>query len=215
MKNKIILIALFTSYLGFAQETVTKEVTKSMSKGLQPGIEIFIPKVSEDNLEEAIEEVTKPYKGKSRSIKKTDEFFIDDAFIEQISPNTIDIHQTIKETANGLTYTVYFDLGGIFLSNSYNPEKYNYAINIVQKIANKAVENRMQNVLKVENKNLENLEDEKKALEKENEKSAKEIEDANDLIAKKKNEMEENKKMIEKKATEIEKQHQLIKNIEK
>ena len=40
----------------------TKEVRKSMSKGNQPGIEIVIPHVSEDHLEDAIKKVKKNIK---------------------------------------------------------------------------------------------------------------------------------------------------------
>jgi len=68
-----------------------------MSKGTKPGVAVFIPNVSDDNLEDAIKDVMKRYKGKSVKIKRTDETFIDDAFIQEISVNTIDIHQLLKK----------------------------------------------------------------------------------------------------------------------
>ena len=50
----------------------TKEVCKSKSKGKQSEIEIIIPHISEDNLEDAIKKVTKKYKGNKERYQKTD-----------------------------------------------------------------------------------------------------------------------------------------------
>jgi len=107
MKYRILFLSLLSSGLGFSQAMATQEVAKSMSKGIQPGIAVFIPNVSEDNIEDAIKDVTKAYKGKNRSVKRSNEFFLDDASIKEISSNTVDIHQTIEKGDNGFTYTVF------------------------------------------------------------------------------------------------------------
>ena len=215
MKLKIVLVALFSSVLGFSQAVVTQEVTKTMSKGVQPGIAVFIPNVSDDNLEDAIKDVTKPYKGKKRKIKRTDEFFLDDATINEISSNTIDIHQTIEKGDEGYTYTAFFNLGGVFLDSAYNASKFSYAVDIVNRIAQKAIENRNAELIKSETKKLDNLEDDKKDFEKEIDRNNKDIQDAKDLIAKKEREIEDNLKKIESKTSEIDTQRQFIESIKK
>lgn len=215
MKLKIVLLALLSSTLGFSQEVVTQAVTKTMSKGAQPGIAVFIPKISDDNLEDAIKEVTKPYDGKQRKIKRSNETYIDDATINEISSNTIDIHQTIEKGDDGYTYTAFFNLGGVFLDNAYSPEKFSYAVDLVKRIAEKAVANKNEDVLKSENKTLDNLEDDKKKLEKNIDKDTRDIQDAKDVIAKREREIEGTKKQIENKTIEIEKQRQFINSIMK
>lgn len=51
MKYRIIFLSLLSSGLGFSQAMATQEFPMSMSKGIQPGITVFIPNVSEDNIE--------------------------------------------------------------------------------------------------------------------------------------------------------------------
>lgn len=215
MKLKIVFLSLFTTALGFSQASPTQEVSKTMSKGVQPGIQVYIANISEDDLEDAIKDITKPYKGKKRKIKRTSEFFLDDASIKEISANTIDIHQTIEKGDEGYTYTAYFNLGGIFLDSAYSTEKFAYAVDIVNRIALKATENKTAQILKAENKILDNLEDDKKKLEKNIEKDSKAIQDAKDLIAKKERDIEDTVKMIENKTNDIETQRQFINNIRK
>ncbi|WP_366185967.1 hypothetical protein [Flavobacterium ovatum] len=210
MKSKFVLVALFAYSFGFSQALSPIAVTQSMSKGMQPGVEVFIPNVSDDNLEDAIKDITKPYKGKTRKIKRTDETFIDNALIQEISANMIDIHQLLEKGDNGYKYTVFFNLGGVFLDNGYSAEKFAYATDLVKRIAMRASELRMNEILKKENKALEKLEDDKKDLMKDNEKAAKDIQKAKDLVAKKEIAIEDNIKMTENKASEIEKQRQKV-----
>ncbi|WPR72182.1 hypothetical protein SLW70_03310 [Flavobacterium sp. NG2] len=210
MNIKITLFAIISTSLGFAQDFTTMSVRKTMSQGTQPGIEIFIPKVSEDHIEDAIDEITKPYKGKTRKVKRSDEFYLDNASIGEISPNTIDIHQLLEKKDDGYNYTAYFNLGGVFLDNAYSPEKFAYANEIVKRIALKASELRMDEILKEEDKILRKLEDDKEDLSKDNEKASKDIEKAKDLVAKKEREIEENLKMIESKTADIESQRQKV-----
>lgn len=210
MKYKYVVVALFAYSLGFSQIGTPTEVTETMSKGTQTGISIFIPHVSDDDVEDAVKDITKQYKGKLRKIKRSDETFIDDALITEISPNTVDIHQLVEKIDNGYKYTAFFNLGGRFLDKAYSPEKFAYATDLVKKIGNKASENHMDELLKDQNKALDKLEDNKKDLAKENERAAKDIEKAKDLIAKSENTIQDNIKMLETKTGEIEKQRQKV-----
>lgn len=210
MKFKILLFSLFASSVGFAQNMETKEVLKNMSKGNQPGIEIIIPHISEDNLEDAIKKVTRKFKGDKEKIKRSNEFYLDDALIKEISDNTIDIHQIIEKEGTGLRYTVFFNLGGAFLDSKLNAKKFAYAEEIVNRIALKASEIRIDDILKEEQDKLEDFEDDQKKLVKDKDNAVEDIQDAKDLIAKREKEIQENLKMQETKKVEIDKQRKKV-----
>lgn len=213
MKIITLLVGLLAINLGFSQNMETKEVLKSMSKGNQPGIEIIIPHISEDNLEDAIKKVTKKFKGDSEKVKRTNETYIDDALIKEISENTIDIHQIIEKEGTGLKYTVFFNLGGAFLDSKMNAQKFAFAEDIVNKIALKASEIRIDDILKEEQDKLEDIEDDQKDLVKDKEKASKDIEEARDLISKREKEIQENIKLQASKTIELEKQRKKIDGI--
>lgn len=183
-----------------------------MSQGNQPGIKIFIADVSEENIEDAIKEITKSYGGKNKKIKKSDEFLLDDMTVKEISNNTIDLYQKIEKDNNGYNYYAFFDLGGAYI-DSNSSSKFMIASSIVQTIAIKATENKMNEIIKSEKHNLENLVDDKKKLEKDNSRATKDIEDAKDLISKKEKEIEENLKAIDLKNKEIENQNNKIEDL--
>lgn len=213
MKFKILLFSLFVSSVGFAQNMETKEVRKNMSKGNQPGIEIIIPHITEDNLEDAIKKVTKKFKGDREKVKRSNEIYLDDALIKEISENTIDIHQIIEKEGTGLRYTVFFNLGGAFLDSKLNAKKFAYAEEIVNRIALKASEIRIDDILKEEQDKLEDFEDDQKKLVKEKDNATEDIQDARDLIAKREKEIQDNIKMQASKTIEIEKQRKKVDSI--
>lgn len=210
MKYKITFFVLLSISLGYSQNFTAKAITQDMSVGLKPGITVFIANVSEDNVEDAIKEVTKPFKGKKTKIRRSDEFFLDNATIDQISANTIDIHQIIIKGDNGYNYTAFFNLGGLFLDNVYSAEKFQYASSIVNSIAVKAYELHMKEVLESENKVLEDLEREKTKLAEGTEKLEKTIRKAKDTIKDSEDEIQNNIKAMESKTAEIEQQRQRI-----
>lgn len=156
MKQIALIIALFITGLGFSQAKLTQEVTKAMSKGVQPGIEVFIPNVSEENIMNAIKDVMKSFKGKMRSLKNTDEFFIEGAIINEIAVSPINIHQIIEKGNKGYMYTTYFDVVGTFLDSSNSPDKFSYASDLVQKVALKAIDNKIAELKKTDNLDNDN-----------------------------------------------------------
>ena len=64
MIRTFLFLALFSTSLNFAQVSIIQ----NMSQGNQPGIKIFIADVSEENIEDAIKEITKSYGGKNKKI---------------------------------------------------------------------------------------------------------------------------------------------------
>lgn len=215
MKYKIALVAFLSISLGYSQNLVPKAVTQEMSQGKQPGITVFIANATKDNIEDAIKEVTKSFKGKEAKIRKSDEFYLDNATIEQISANTIDMHQIITKGDNGYNYTAFFNLGGLFLDNAYDAQKFDYATSIVKNIATKASFYGMDEVIDSENKVLETLEGDKKDMVKNTEKLEKSIEKAKSSIKDSEKEIQENIKLMESKSEDIEKQRQKIITLQK
>ncbi len=211
MNYKITLLALSFTSFSFSQNLASKPVTRSMSLGSQPGIEISIPNVSEDNVEDAIDIITKAFNGKTKKVKGTNEFYLDEAIITQLSSNTIDIHQIIeKNEKQGFNYVAFFSLGGKFLDSSSGADKFAYASEIITKIGLKASELHTEELLKDENKILKKLEDAKKDLYEDNEKAARDIQKAKDLIIAKEKSIESSLKTIENKKFEIEQQRQKV-----
>lgn len=215
MKKITLLAVLAFSNINFAQSLETKEIRANMSKGNQPGIEVFIPYVTEDNLEDAIKKVTKKFKGDREKVKKSKEIYLDDAIIKEISENTIDIHQIIEKEGNGIRYRVFFNLGGAFLSSELNPKKFAYADEIVNRIALSASEIRIDDIIEEEEKVLEDLTDDKKDILDDKEDAYKDIEKAKDEIAEKEKEIIDLTKQIETKSTEIEKQSRKLEALKK
>ena len=213
MKFRILLVVLIAYNFGFSQNMETKEVRKSMSKGNQPGIQIIIPHISEDHLEDAIKKVTKKYKGDKEKIKRTNEIYLDDSLIKEISENTIDIHQIIEKEGTGLRYTVFFNLGGAFLESKLNAQKFAHAEDIVNRIALKASEIRIDDLLKEEQDKLEDLVDDQEDLVKDKEDATEDIQKAKDLIAKKEKEIQDNIKLQSTKTIEIDKQRKKVDTI--
>lgn len=204
--KKILLFSLFISPFLHSQNLETKEINAPMSKGNQPGIEIVIPYVTEDNVEDAIKKVTKKFKGDKEKIKRSNEFYLDDAKIKELSDNTIDIHFIMIKETNGLKLNVFYNLGGVFLSSNYDSKKFQYAEDLVTRIAIQASEIRIDDIIKDESNKLEDLVDDKEDFEKDIQKAKKDIQKAKDEIAENEKNIIAYEKSIEAKNKEIDKQ---------
>lgn len=214
--KKYIIIALFLFVkLSIAQSFEIKEIRANMSKGNQPGIEVYIPYVTKDNLEDAVKKVTKKYKGDKEKIRKSNETYLDDAIIKDISDNTVDIHQIMDREGDGIRYKVFFNLGGAFLSSNYDARKFAYAEEIVNQIAVQALQINIDDIIKKEEEKLEDLVDDKEDLVDDKEDVYKDIEKAKDEITKKEKEIIDITEGIETKSSEIEKQTRKIEGLKR
>jgi len=111
--KKITLLTLlltFLTVLTFAQVT---ESQKFMSKGTYNSLTIQLPEGSEKNAPKEWVKFIKKY-GKAKKDRKTQEYFVDNAKILGMSDNSVDIYAKFE----GNAMTVWFDLGGIYLSSS-------------------------------------------------------------------------------------------------
>lgn len=215
MKKITLLLLILIPILIFSQSLETKEVKIKMSKGTQTGIEIFIPSVSEDDVEDAIKDVTRKFKGDKERVRRSDETYLENASIKEISNNPITMHQLIEEVGQGIRYTAFFNLGGSFLESTTNPEQFAAAEEIVTKIAIYASKIRINDVLKEKEDKLEDLIDDQKDLEDDKDDAYKDIEKAKEEIAKKEKEILELKQKLDDSSVKVAKQQKKLDEINK
>ena len=89
-----------------------------MYKGTHPAFSMTFEGVPVKVAEDEWKQFTKDYKGKTKEDKKGKVWFTDDAQFKKVSDNTIDLYTSFNEVAGGTIVTVWFDLGGAYLSSS-------------------------------------------------------------------------------------------------
>lgn len=215
MKTLVQLGIAICCSLTFAQNIAVKDIKTEMSKGMQPGVEVFISGANEDQVRDAIKDATRKFKGDDERIKKSDERFIDDARIEEISDNDIDIHYLIKEQDQGSTLQMHFNMGGVFLSNELDARKYKYMRDLAQKIAVAATQLNYEELIKDEEKMLSDLMRDKKKSRSDIEKAQKDIEKAKKEIADKEQEIKKLESLVKEQTEKITAQEEKVKTLQK
>jgi len=100
-----------------------KEGERLMSKGQKNSYSIIIDGFSKKDIDKAWGKYIKDHDTKSKWDKKTKIYFADNAKIETISDNTIDVYNQLIESGSSTELIVWFDLGGGYLSSYSHPEK--------------------------------------------------------------------------------------------
>lgn len=163
---------IFTTFLTIACFAISfgqiEESQKAMSTGVETAFSIVIPDASEKDMEKIWKSYMKPYKGKTKKNRKTKEIFTDNATIPQLSSNSIDVYAKMNEVNGEVLLSVWFDLGGGFLSTETHPDKASAAQILVLQYALEVSKKTTGDELKNEEKNLKKLEKELAKLEKEN-----------------------------------------------
>lgn len=178
------IIALLITISAQAQNTfVTNEVRQFMSKGEQNGIEIILKGSSVNKAKEGLKSLAKKYKAKITSSKKSPETFIDNAAINTVSANTVDIYAIVTPVENGSKVTFFTDLGGAFITSAAYGTQYAGMDAVIKDFAQSQALSAVGDELKSEEKTLKTLEKELKSLKKNKEKTLKEIEKAKAKIA--------------------------------
>jgi len=207
-------IALCCSF-AIAQHAVVKDIKVEMSKGMQPGVEVFISGANEDQVKDAIKDATKKFKGDDEKIKKSDERFIDDARIKEISDNNVDIHYLINEQEKGSTLQIHFNLGGVFLSNELDARKHKYMRNFAQRIAVAATQLNYEELIDDEEKVLSGFVKDKKKSNSDIDKARKDIEKAKKEIAEKEQEIKKLESLVKEQTQKIANQENKVKDLKK
>lgn len=154
-----------------------EEEMKSMSLGSHNSIVLSMPDYDNKFANKVWRDYIKSFKGKTKKVKRSKEYFTDDARIMGVSTNTVDMYWIINSAGNGSTLTLWTDLGGAFLNSEEHANEYEaMAIMLTGFEKQLNVEN-IKLELKDEESELQELEKKLARLEKLNDKYHKEIED--------------------------------------
>lgn len=167
---------------------VVQEGLKPMSKGTNNCFYLELPSADNKLAADAWKDFVKDYKGKTKYNKKQKEYFTDNATIKDMSENTVDIYARFDPAQ----ITVWFDLGGAYLSSSIHPDRYPavgkmlsaYYLVLSKELAKADV--------KLKEDELKTLRNDLKKLENENKDYNETIKKAKEAIAKAEKDIEAN-----------------------
>lgn len=161
LKSIVILIMIVAFNQLTAQDI--KEMVLPMSDGDKNALVLTLPKTDAKEVEKTWLKFLKDYDGKTKKNKKTSEIFTDNASIETMSKNTVDIYTLVKSKNDGSELTVWFDLGGAYLNSTMHVAQYEVAKDLLNSYAKTISVTMAEEVLKTETDALAKAED---ALEK-------------------------------------------------
>lgn len=207
-----LFFAISCTFFSFAQ---VSEAEKPMSTGVENALSIRLLNTTEKDVEKIWKTYTKDYKGKMKKDRKTGEIFTDNANIPELSSNTVDLFAKMTTVGEEVMFSVWFDLGGSFLSSQTHADKYGQAEKILLlfalEVSQKTITDELgseEDILKKQTKELEQL-------EKENTKLHSNIEDYKKKIAEAEAAIEKNVAEQENKKVEIQKQEVVVGKVKK
>lgn len=206
-----ILTVLFLSNISFAQIQVdVMEGAVSMSQGDNYSQTIVLEKSNRKDVEKAWEDFIDKYKGKTKKNRKTGEVFSDNAKLEAISSNTVDVYAKAQEAGDDTKLTVWFDLGGAYLSSTTHQDRYPAAEALLNDFANKVAKSHVEDILGVQEKTLKKKNGDLKDLRKGKENLESDIKKYEQKIEEAKQDIVQNEKDQVAKEAEIESQKAMI-----
>ena len=207
MKKVIVLaLAVVCSTFIFAQNTISESVM-NMSKGNNNSFTTDLPTNDKKIMENAWKSLIKDYKGKVKYDKKSGEYFADDVKVVGMGANTVDIYAKL----NNSTITVWYDLGGAYLSSADHSDYITAVETMLNQYGKDLSKELADDNLKIQEKMLDNLNDDLKKIEKEHSSLLGDIEKAKQAIAEAERKIEANLKDQEVKKGEIEVQADAVK----
>ena len=162
----LLLIALFVFSAQITSAQQVTEMPMRMSEGTNNALMVNLPKTSAKDAAKAWEKQIKDYDGKTKKNKKSEEIFIDNALIEAMSKNTVDVYAVVKEKGKGSQVIVWFDLGGAYLASAIHPEQYKVAQSIMNQFTAKISVGMAEEIYEAEKDALEKEEGKLSKLDK-------------------------------------------------
>ena len=223
MKNIILVLFVLSWTMGTSAQVGSKsagfayikEEEKLMSQGERNALVMEI--AAKDGLvEDQWKDFLNSFKAKPKWMKKEKEWFSDNAIIEEIGGNNpIDIYATIEGSKGDITtISVWFDLGGAFLSSYQHAEKYKQAQKFMSKFNNEVQIALVKKEIEKEEKKLKKEESNLKDLIKDNENLHKDIENYKEKIKKAEADIIKNDKDQKDTQKNIEDQRGVVKKVQ-
>ncbi|MEZ5006863.1 MAG: hypothetical protein R2728_03350 [Chitinophagales bacterium] len=219
MKRFTLTILTFFFLLGinstFAQKSdiVINEIIEYMSQGEKTGFEVAIVDADPKDVESSWAKYLKKYKAKVISSKKSVEIFGDNAAIPQISSNTIDVYAIARKTEYGTKLSVFFDLGGAFISSQDHEVAFGAAEGFLRDFALSEAIRVVEAELKTQEKVFKDLTKELDGMIKDKDGYVKEIEKAKALIAQREQDIMNNEAAQETKRQQIAIQEEIVNTV--
>lgn len=205
-------LGLLLSSTPLAVQAEVKEAVKQMSRGPNNAFTIQIEGADPKDVEDEWKDFLNQFDGKTKKDKKTNEYFSDNAIIKEMGNNTVDIYSTVVAVNGGATdVTVWFDLGGAFLSSQAHPDKFKIAGKMLDDFSRRmnrkmigAKLEEQQKVLEKEQGKLEDLKKERDGLKKDIESYKERIQKAEQDIAANEKRQSEQQGALEKQKAAVE-----------
>jgi len=153
-----------------------------MNLGSHNAITLSMPDYEDKFANRVWRDYIKSFKGKNKKVKRSSEYFIDDAKIMGVSSNTVDLYWTIESRGSGSSLTIWTDLGGAFVNSSEHDQAYEGLSVMLTGFEKQLNVENIKLELKSEEVELKELGKKLARLEKLNDKYHKEIEDWNRKI---------------------------------
>lgn len=212
MKTILVYTTMLLLFVSTALSAQTSTERKTMSEGVYEAIVIQIPDLNKKTVGDLWADFTKDfYDVRSKYNRKTKEYFSDDAEIAAIGKgNTVDIYTSIEDKGSGSELSVWFDLGGAYMSASEHSDRHLEAEKMLLRFGLEAAKEKIRLDVKDQEKALDRLMGDLKKLGNDKERLEREIEKAQEAIARAEEGLEENAQSQEDKNAEIKAQEELI-----
>lgn len=194
---------------------IAKEEEKSMSQGVRNSLVFEVP-VKPDFVEDEWKDFLNDYKAKPKWMKKEKEWFSDNAIITEIGGNNpVDVYAKIENSGSEASLlTVWFDLGGAYLSSYQHAEKYAAAQHMLRTFSIKVQKDMTTKELEKEEKKFKKAEGNLKDLVKDKEQLLKDIENYKAKIKKAEDDIIKNDKDQKDAQKNIEEQKEVVKKVQ-
>lgn len=206
MKKVILFAFIFLAGMSYSFGQLITEEVSGMSQGRNNGFSIELRESDKKEVEKLYSKYAKEFKGKTKKAKNTGEYFTDNGTINAMGNNDVDIYASFQQSGSNVMMTMWFDLGGAYLSSGMHPDEALSAENVIMDFALQVSVNMLEDELKAEERILKRLEDDYGKLRKDKEGYEKDIADAEKKIEERKRDIEQNLIDQENKTIEIENQ---------
>ncbi len=205
-----LLVFVFIGSTTFAQ---VNEGLRTMPKGKNNAMSIMLKKTNKKEVEKAWGKYIDDYKGKTKFDKKKGLTFTDNAEIEDMSDNTVDIYAQVVAQGADTELVVWYDLGGAYLASGEHAKGYGKANAMLIEFAEQVSTAAVEELLAEEEEKLKKLEKDKDDLAKDKEGYENEIKKCEEKIAEAKKDISENESAQDAKDGEIDAQQKVINDI--
>ncbi len=179
------------------------EGVKAMSQGSNNALTITLSDIRAKDVENVWKDYMKTMGNKTKYQRKEKEYFADDASLPEVSKSTVDIYSKAEESGKDVQFSVWFDLGGGYLSSSGQPDQYKAAVNVMNDFVREINRYKINEQLKAEMNKMSKMNNDLKKLVSDKDSYEKDIKKAEEKIAEAKAKIEQNIKDQATKQAEI------------